>query len=334
MTLLNEPLLTLELTRGEFCPPSGAAYVYGAETEERASLDEEWCSRAVASGVGLVSIAAQLPDDMVLSSHAYGFEDEVINAWDAGALEEMLLRLGSPLYLDITGLMYRSWAPILRAAVRLEIETYVVYVEPNEYRRNPDPAQGLIFDLSARIQGVAPLPGFVTLRRPRHPEDSCFIALLGFEGARFGYILDELEAVPTKTVPIVGVPGFRADYPFFAYSGNRVQLESDFLASRVRFAKANCPFDAFHMLHEIANDYQGDFLRVAPIGTKPHGLGAVLFAMARSGRVELVYDHPIRSEKNTRGEARLCVYDVHRFVSSDLYREVGAYSPARRAPAS
>jgi hypothetical protein len=51
-------------------------------------------------------------------------------------------------------------------------------------------------------------------------------------------------------------------------------------------------------------------LQIAPIGTKPHALGAVLFCLSRPRSVELVYDHPIRKLGRTTGASRLLVYDV------------------------
>lgn len=327
MTLAEEPLLTQELSRTDFMPKAGATYIYGAGIEERVLIGDAWRANVCSAGVSFVSVAAETDDDVVLASHELAIQDRVVSMRDAEALIALLRELPSPLYLDITGLTYGAWAPILRAAVMAALEIYGVYVEPVQYRRSASPAQGLIFDLSERIQGIAPLPGFVRLRRPRRPEESCFVPLLGFEGARFGYILDEVEPVPSKTVPVIGVPGFRPEYPFYAYSGNRVQLERDYIFSNARFAKANCPFDLYHELEVISRDFAGDFLRIAPIGTKPHGLGAVLFALSRPSDVELVYDHPVRRPDGTTGESRVCVYDIHAFVSSDLFLRRGDFSP-------
>ena len=89
--------------------------------------------------------------------------------------------------------------------------------------------------------------------------------------------------------------------------------------SRVHFAKANCPFDAFLALEEIDSLTGKGDIRVAPIGTKPHGLGAVLFAISRGDRVEVIYDHPVRSRARTLGEARMCIYDLPSFLETPMY---------------
>jgi hypothetical protein len=51
-------------------------------------------------------------------------------------------------------------------------------------------------------------------------------------------------------------------------------------------------------------------LRIAPIGTKPHAIGSILFAINNPDIVELVYDHPVRKKQRTEGTARLHAYHV------------------------
>lgn len=328
MTLSSEPLLTDETTRDAFIPRAGAAYMYGSESEDRAIFGRDWQSTALKDHVSFVSVSVQYDDELIVSAHGLNVVDEALSARDSGAIRELLQRLPSPLYLDITGLSYSAWAPIVRTAILENLDLRVVYVQPKEYRKSPDPAQGLIFDLSERISGIAPLPGFARLRRPRGFDDGLFVPFLGFEGARLGYLLEETEPLPAMTVPVIGVPGFRPDYTFFSYSGNRVPLEAMYRASQVRLAKANCPFDAFHTLVEIAQDYPGVYMRIAPLGTKPHGLGAVLFALSRPESVEIIYDHPVRRPEGTSGESVLCVYDVGAFSQSDLFLRNGAHASA------
>ncbi len=56
-------------------------------------------------------------------------------------------------------------------------------------------------------------------------------------------------------------------------------------------------------------------LKVAMIGTKPHALGAVMFALTSSDRIELIYDNPIRKDGRTDGSDRLLVYHVGAITS-------------------
>src|SRR5581483_9450631 len=225
-------------------------------------------------------------------------------------LAELLNSLsGAALYLDITGLGHHVWAPILRVAMAQDRVVRAVYVEPDQYRRASRQREGEIYDLSEGIAGIQPIPGFASLVEEEE-EDSIFVPLLGFEGARFAYVRENVQPEEGKTIPIVGVPGFRPEYPFSTYYGNQIPLVETRSWLDVRYAIANCPFSLYYALEDIARDYAGNRLQIAPIGTKPHALGAVLFVLFGSSRAELVYDHPVRSAGRTIGSDHLLVYHV------------------------
>lgn len=228
------------------------------------------------------------------------------------------LTVGNPsqCVIDITGLTHPVWSGLIRAAWASGIPMWACYVEPAEYKFSRVPTQSAPFDLSLSIQGLEPLPGFARLRR--EGADPVVVALLGFEGARFGYLLEQLEVLPDHVIPVVGAPGFRIEYPLFAFVGNRRSLWNTGAYGRVRYAAANDPFHLFYCLEEIRSEFAPDrpFV-VAPIGTKPHSLGSVLYALHDeefgSGAVELAYDHPNRNPRRTRGESRLLLYHVSEF---------------------
>lgn len=211
-------------------------------------------------------------------------------------------------YLDITGLPHHVWAPLVRSIRMRHEPSFVVYVEPGDYRFSASPTDVTLFDLSEKIQGVAPLPGFVTLRA--RSDDGCFVPLLGFEGARFAFILEVVQPKRENIVPIIGVPGFRAEYPFYSYLGNRLQLTQTRAWHNVMFAAANCPFAAYHAIASIAAEYPGRRIQIGLIGTKPHALGAVLYYLDHPDETELLHDHPVRKALRTEGVSRLCVYDL------------------------
>jgi hypothetical protein len=216
---------------------------------------------------------------------------------------------GREVYLDITGLEHQVWAPLLRGALDAKAQVAVVYVEPAEYKYSASPTESQIFDLSVRIRGISPLPGFATLTESVQADD-LFIPLLGFEGTRLSHMIEHVQPAANKIIPVVGVPGFRPEYPFHAYVGNKNPLRDTAAWQNVRFALANCPFSAYYVLDSISSANPRGTLRIAPIGTKPHGLGAILFKLASHRGVELIYDHPVRSEKRTSGVDRLFVYHV------------------------
>jgi len=189
----------------------------------------------------------------------------------------------------------------------------VVYVEPTDYRHSAAPTEGEIFDLSERIAGVAPIPGFASLNEVAD-ENSRFVPLLGFEGVRLAHILEHVQPQGRKITPIIGVPGFRAEYPFYSFLGNRSVLVKTGAWRNTMFAPAFSPFSLFYVLEELANESDIVHLKIAPIGTKPHALGAVLFALTRPSMVELVYDHPVRKPERTQGTGRLWVYHLSAFI--------------------
>jgi hypothetical protein len=227
----------------------------------------------------------------------------------AVSLEKLLAPLGTGriLYVDITGLSHPTWAALIRAAITARMEVRVIYVEPDRYKRSAAPLEGQIYDLSARIAGIAPMPGFATIATS---DNSLFVPLLGFEGARFRHVIEQVQPSHERIVPVVGIPGFKPWYVFETYMGNRAALEETGAWEHVQYVPANCPFSCFYLLQKLAQRNPISILKVAMIGTKPHALGAVMFALTSPNRIELIYDNPIRKEGRTDGLNRLLVYHV------------------------
>ena len=187
----------------------------------------------------------------------------------------------------------------------------VVYAEPRSYSFSKTPTEAEIFDLSTQIRDIAPIPGFSSLKEPLNEESVVFVPLLGFEGRRLAYVFEKVQPPSNTTIPIIGVPGFRMEYPFYTYLGNRNILNIPKINNRVRYAVANSASDIFYQLNEISELYPKHLMKIAPIGTKPHALGAILFALNSKKSVELIYDHPIRKERRTAGSGNILVYSVN-----------------------
>ena len=47
---------------------------------------------------------------------------------------------------------------------------------------------------------------------------------------------------------------------------------------------------------------------IAPIGTKPHALGAICYALRNPDTTEIMYDNPIRKPGRTAGIGQMHVY--------------------------
>lgn len=210
----------------------------------------------------------------------------------------------------MTGLTHDVWAPLVRTILAAGRALRVVYAEPGDYAFSKALSDMEIFDLSERIMDISPLPGFTSLANPDDENAVCFVPLLGFDGARLAYAITQVQPPRGKIIPVVGVPGFRPEYPFHTYIGNRTPLRDYQAWKSVRYAAANCPFSVFYLLQDIAAEYPSDFIKIALIGTKPHALGALLYVLFSPRRVELIYDHPIRKAGRTKGASKILVYDV------------------------
>jgi len=308
----NPITTTLFPTWDEFTPLKDSAYLFGTSVEDRSIHPETWESGILdVSFMRVRTGSGESEND--LYSCSIEFRGNTRDFQLRGGKELLSYFVSIPclsFYLDITGLAHSVWAPLLRALLLTQKPVSIVYVEPISYSFSKTPTEAEIFDLSEQGLGIRPIPSFSTFSEPPNREDVVFIPLLGFEGQRFGFLMEEVQPPIQTTFPIIGVPGFRLEYPFHTYLGNRNILRAMRLYTRVRFAIANSASDIFYLLREIAGEYPNHLLKIAPIGTKLHALGAILFALLEPRPVELVYDHPIRKSKRTIGKANILVYHV------------------------
>lgn len=223
--------------------------------------------------------------------------------------------LNDQVLLDISGLPHHVWAPILKAAYNRGINLRVLYAEPKTYKPHESPASDTLFDLSEESNGLGPLPGFVQLAGPEDEAKTLYVALLGFEGNRPERLAFQLDPKP-KVIPVVGVPGFQLEFPGYTIACNRSFLEENESYAEIRLAKASCPFDAYDALKAIQKDYNDYYLFVAPVGTKPHALGAIWFALDHPDTTEIMYDHPVRKSGRTEGIGVIHIYDFKKFLCS------------------
>ena len=313
MSLRNRPIPTKLFERPErFRPSEDSLYVYSRSKEHRSKHVDSWSAQA--HDMTLLSIK-----ESSRSNFTYVAEGAAVSISLRGTLglrEFWEKNAREVVYIDITGLPHHIWGPLLRASLDSNLAVRIVYAEPAEYRFQKSPTPSEIFDLSERIEGIAPIPTFVSLTDEPDEDATVFVPLLGFEGTRFAFMLEQVQPPGDKIVPIVGVPGFRLEYPFYTYQGNQLPLRSSGAWRNVRFATANCPFSLYYELEDISQEFPGHRLKIAPIGTKPHALGALLFAIFSSGSVEIVYDYPIRKAQRTEGATRILVYYVSRFAGS------------------
>ena len=303
--LENRPLYTSALNSwAELYLTQESVYIWGSSGEPRSKHPPEWEDRESSSRFLKV-----IPQQGMSFATQGAFVSNV-QLRSATQMQAFIREAGDDLYLNITGLPHHVWAPILKSAVELGANIHAIYVEPLGYLPSGATADSVIFDLSERIEGISSLPGFAHLTEPDVPQDFYFVPILGFEGARLAFALNQIEIPHDRILPIVGAPGFRPDYPFHTYLGHRVPFEDRPIWQGVRFAIANCPFSLMYTLQDIAADYPRARLKVAPLGTRPHALGAVMLAIRKPRRIELIYDHPIPSATRSTGTGLILVYEI------------------------
>jgi len=298
------PILTstYESTQ-DFIPEDNSIYIFGRSGEERSKH-----INSVYTNTPNVEFREIFAEDL------YGFTSENEHKFYLRSERSILdfiglVEINQCVYIDITGLTHSVWARLIQVSLNQKYKVRVVYVEPDQYSRSTAPVEGQIYDLSEKIQGIAPLTGFAKISDDSE-KDFQFIPLLGFEGTRLSFITEQVQPNTENIIPIIGTPGFKPWYVFESYLGNRKFLLETEAWQHVRYAPANCPFSCFYLLEEIAKNNNARRIKIGLIGTKPHALGAVLFSLASESRIELIHDHPIRKASRTDGIARLMVYHI------------------------
>lgn len=307
------PGLTQECRRDQLLLPAGSTYIYKSSgAEDRAIVDGGWLAEQAQRGVQIVELTGETKESATFRTASNG-ESVELSLFSLAEVQSYLERHFQPVYLDITGAAFGTWAVLVRAALASSLNLKVLYVEPKDYMKSLSPVGSLRYNLSERTGGISPLPGFARIAKNRRSGDDILVPLLGFEGDRLARIFEEVQPPDSSTFPVIGLPGFRPEYPFHTIESNMLYLNEQRSMSKLRYARANCPFSLYALLSELATYFPDRFIQIAVLGTKPHALGAALFAMSYPNQAALLYDHPIRSQGRTSGAGRLCVYDIHKF---------------------
>jgi hypothetical protein len=304
-----EPFPTQVLARPEdFTPPSASVIIHGT-LEERSVIPNSWRS---STNVELIEV---YEDDGLTSFRTSAPNEERVTLRRRAGLELFWEQFrGRTVLIDYTGLSHHVWMPMLKVGLEIDMDVKLIYTEPETYQFVTNPRLSDFFDLSEKIRGIMPIPTFSRLSDPK-PKTPVLVPLLGFEGTRFKHVIETLQPEGQEIIPVVGVPGFQLDFPFHSYRGNADALSLNRAWENVRFSDAACPFSLFDTLVKIKRTRAKNFLQISPIGTKPHALGAAIFAILHP-ETELVYDHPVRKKQRSTGAGRCHVFDVSEFVRS------------------
>jgi hypothetical protein len=187
----------------------------------------------------------------------------------------------------------------------------ILYVEPGEYNAPNvrDPVHRRVYDLSEETPNYIGIPGLTFILEDESP-DQTVVFLLGYEGERLERAFDQLNLNSKNCSVIFGVPGFRAGWETSSFENNIRFLNEQNIKGGVFFKAADNPLAVLEFLEEMYQGRGDGPFFVAPIGTKPHAIGAALFAGWRDD-VGLLYDHPKPRNRRSNRLGTWHIFDIH-----------------------
>jgi len=207
---------------------------------------------------------------------------------------------GDRVCIDITCLPQ----PILFLLIRIFLteikpkKLFAAYTEPKKYKKNLHLiTEDEEFELYDKIIGCNySVPGFAKINRE---EKEMLIASFGFERQRLISIYESVEP-KGGLIPILGFPSFVPGWNLTALYMNYKVISDSESEQQIRFCEASSPFGIYKLLKELYDLYANDYkILIAPLGTRPHSLGAAIFA-TKHKQCHLIYDFPV--EKLFRSE--------------------------------
>ena len=286
-------------------------YIYAHDPEDRSIF----CAQKLAVSNAQTSFIELIFDDTDDTISIVGEEEKKISLHSTNQVEKLFSKYKDcVIYIEVTGLSCRVAAPLMKYGMDRHLEMRIVYTEPFTYKLKEFCKMGIHKDLCETVKGIDPLPGLANLLP--HRESPLFVVLLGFEGGRFSQIIQDQNPDKEKITPVLGVPGYRIDYPYISIWGNRNQIKNTACWQNMKYAEANSIVDIYTMLSRLSYDNRNPEMVVAPIGTKPHAIGAILYSIKHPNKVEIVYDNPIRRVHRTEGIGKVWVCNI-----TKLYNE-------------
>lgn len=214
--------------------------------------------------------------------------------------------------LDTTSLGFAEILLLLHfLSNKKDIEIKLFYVEPNEYTLK---SNSFLFkhefDLSQGFNKFKKIPPFSLLIDSSSSEKAKLIALLGFENDRLSRIIEDDDGARYDDFEhIIALPAFKPSWENISLQRHYQELKE---FQNLEFSPANNPYETYRVLEKIQKNSKNKSIVVAPIGTKPHAIGAIIFLInskLKGNRVGLIYDFPIKKENRTEG-----VGNIHEYI--------------------
>lgn len=222
---------------------------------------------------------------------------------------------GGKICIDITTIKQSLLFLLIKLFVR-DVKPSLLfagYTEPTEYKKRKTTAIGdnEEYDLYDRIIGSSKgVPGFI---KSQSQNPILLVAPIGFDSQRLQTIYENLK--PKKMIPIIGFPSFIPGWNLTAIKMNYMVLRSSNSVDMIETCEAASPFEIYNLLQEIYHRHISDYdIYISPLGTRPHCLGAALFA-ARNPSVFLVYDFPLEKKFRSESILKANIYHISNYLS-------------------
>lgn len=248
---------------------------------------------------------------------AYSADDYMVQLDDTSVLAEELIEslrglLRPPVVLEATTLGFVEVLLCCRCLCKLAVASLdILYVEPQRYRtpRKRNLLHRRDFELSGIVPGYRAIPGFAVLLADRKPQKGVFF--LGYEERRLERAFEDMQMIQSsRAVVVFGVPTFRPGWEMDAIANNIAVIREQNIRGGVHFCGAENPASVVEFLRDVRRGLvNGERMFVAPIGTKPHGIGVALF-VSEHDDVRVIYDHPHRSPQRSEDVAAWHLYSV------------------------
>lgn len=214
--------------------------------------------------------------------------------------------------LDTTSLGFAEILLLLHfLSNKKNIEIKLFYVEPNVYTlKSNNLSFKYEFDLSQGFNKFKKIPPFSLLIDSSSSEKAKLITLLGFENDRLSRIIEDDDGARYDEFEhIIALPAFRPGWENVSLQRHYQELKE---FQNLEFSPANNPYETHRVLERIQKNSNNKSIVVAPIGTKPHAIGAIIFLInskLKGNKVGLIYDFPIKKENRTDG-----IGNIHEYI--------------------
>ena len=208
------------------------------------------------------------------------------------------------------------------------IEVNFLYIEPGEYKKKEviskeeksiSEAKKRGHDLSEEQGDFSGIPyAGISTTSDNIVKQGLFF--LGFEGYRFERIFEEYDGeLQVKEKPVVfGVPPFKAGWELNSFSANIKVLDNHDILDGSYFCAANNPYAAYQIVKDVYETLNfPERMFVAPLGTKPEGIGVAAFIAEKSlagfdgvPHIGVIYDHPKKKKGRSSDISKWHLYEM------------------------